>query len=118
VTFYTENWHLHTGNLTFYTETWCYHTSSILRNGDHYLVNGHKWYISGSMRPECKVFIFLGRTATEGPRHGQQTMLIIPKDTPGVRMIRALEVFGHVGDHAEIIFDNVKVRRAGGGGRR
>ena len=83
--------------------------STIKRVGGEYVVNGHKWYISGACRPECKVFIFLGRTATEGPKHGQQTMLIIPRDTPGIKILRPLGVFGHIGDHAEIVFDDVRV---------
>mmetsp|Transcript_120777 Transcript_120777/g.225792 ORF Transcript_120777/g.225792 Transcript_120777/m.225792 type:complete len:438 (-) Transcript_120777:261-1574(-) len=77
--------------------------------GEEYLVNGHKWYISGAIRDSCKVFIFLGRTATRGPVHGQQSMLIIPKDSPGVRLVRSMDVFGHSGDHAEIFFHDVRV---------
>lgn len=77
--------------------------------GEEYLVNGHKWYISGAVRDSCKVFIFLGKTATKGPLHGQQSMLIIPKDTPGIRIVRSMDVFGHSGDHAEIFFHDVRV---------
>eukprot|EP00041_Stephanoeca_diplocostata_P012894 m.217606 g.217606 ORF g.217606 m.217606 type:complete len:458 (-) comp19132_c0_seq3:323-1696(-) len=76
---------------------------------DEYVVNGHKWYISGAIRPECKVFITLGKTRFDGPVHTQQSMLIVPRDAPGVQILRPLAVFGHEHDHAEIIFDNVRV---------
>jgi len=72
-------------------------------------VNGHKWYISGAIRDSCKVFIFLGKTKSSGPLHGQQSMLIVPKDLPGIKILRSMEVFGHVGDHAEIFFHDVRV---------
>merc|ERR1712224_1027301 len=77
--------------------------------GEEYLVNGHKWYISGAIRDSCKVFIFLGKTKSSGPLHGQQSMLIVPKDLPGIKILRSMEVFGHVGDHAEIFFHDVRV---------
>merc|ERR1719460_3399914 len=77
--------------------------------GEEYLVNGHKWYISGAVRESCKVFIFLGKTKTQGPLHGQQSMLIIPKDLPGIRIVRSMDVFGEAGDHAEIFFHDVRV---------
>ena len=57
------------------------------------------------------MIVFLGRTSFDGPRHKQQTMLLIPMDTPGVKVLRALAVFGHEHDHAEIIFDNVRVNK-------
>lgn len=78
-------------------------------DGKHYVINGHKWWISGAMRPECKVMIVLGKTRFDGPRHRQQSMIIVPKDTPGVRILNAMSVMGHRGDHAEILFDNVKI---------
>ena len=83
--------------------------SSIENKGDHYLVNGHKWYISGACRPECKIFVFLGRSSSTGPQHKQHSMILIPRDAPGVKIVRPLGVFGHLHDHAEIIFDNVKL---------
>lgn len=83
--------------------------SSIVRDGDEYVINGHKWYISGAMRPECKLIVFLGKSDPTAPRHKQQSTILIPKDAPGVNIIRAMHVFGHAGDHAEIIFDNVRV---------
>jgi len=83
--------------------------SSIKRDGDEYVINGHKWYISGACRPSCKVFIFMGKTSNEGPKHKRHSMIIIPRDTPGVEILRPLAVFGHEHDHAEIIFKNVRV---------
>jgi len=84
-------------------------TSTIEADGDDYVINGHKWYISGAIRPECKVFIFLGRNKFDGPIHNQQSMIIVPRDAPGVNILRGLGVFGHIHDHAEIIFENVRV---------
>eukprot|EP01061_Rhynchopus_euleeides_P007267 TRINITY_DN1625_c2_g2_i1.p1 TRINITY_DN1625_c2_g2~~TRINITY_DN1625_c2_g2_i1.p1 ORF type:complete len:473 (+),score=233.10 TRINITY_DN1625_c2_g2_i1:92-1510(+) len=83
--------------------------SMIEKKNDHYLVNGHKWYISGACRPECKVFVFMGRSTFSGPQHKQHSMILIPRDAPGVKILRPLGVFGHLHDHAEIIFDNVRV---------
>jgi len=76
---------------------------------DEYVINGHKWYISGAIRPECKVFITLGKTRFDGPIHTQQSMIIVPRDAPGVEILRPLGVFGHEHDHAEIIFNDVRV---------
>lgn len=76
---------------------------------DEYVINGHKWYISGAIRPECKVLITLGKTRFDGPVHTQQSMMIVPRDAPGVHILRPLAVFGHLHDHAEIVFDNVRV---------
>mmetsp|Transcript_8324 Transcript_8324/g.25877 ORF Transcript_8324/g.25877 Transcript_8324/m.25877 type:complete len:453 (-) Transcript_8324:57-1415(-) len=78
-------------------------------DGDEYVINGHKWWISGAIRPECKIFILLGKTSFSGPVHSQQSMILVPKDAPGVKILRALSVFGHAEDHAEIILDNVRV---------
>jgi acyl-CoA dehydrogenase len=85
-------------------------STTIRRDGDEYVINGHKWYISGACRPECKVLILLGRTTGTGDTlHNQHSMIIVPRDSPGVTILRPLAVFGHVHDHAEIIFDNVRV---------
>jgi len=84
-------------------------STKIERDGNDYVINGHKWYISGAIRPECKIFILLGKTRFDGPAHSQQSMILVPKDTPGVNILRGLGVFGHIHDHAEIIFDNVRV---------
>jgi len=84
-------------------------SSTIERKEDHYLVNGHKFYISGAIRPECKLFLFLGKTSNSGSRHSRHSLVLIPRDAPGVKILRPMAVFGHEHDHAEIIFDNVKV---------
>jgi len=85
-------------------------SSTIARDGNDYVINGHKWYISGACRPECKLFIFMGRSTGTGESvHNQHSMIIVPRDSPGVTILRPLAVFGHAHDHAEIIFDNVRV---------
>jgi len=85
-------------------------SATILRDGNDYVINGHKWYISGACRPECKIFIFLGRTTGSGDSlHNQHSMILVPRDAPGVTIIRPLGVFGHIHDHAEIVFHNVRV---------
>lgn len=85
-------------------------SASIQRDGDDYVINGHKWYISGACRPECKIFIFLGRTTGSGDSlHNQHSMILVPRDAPGVTILRPLGVFGHLHDHAEIVFHNVRV---------
>jgi acyl-CoA dehydrogenase len=84
----------------------------IERQGDHYVVNGHKWWISGAADPRCKVFITMGKTDPEAPRHSQQSMIVIPGDTPGIRIVRPLNVFGYDDaphGHVEMYFENVKV---------
>ena len=87
--------------------------STIVRDGDHYLVNGHKWWISGASDPRCRIFIFMGQTAPDHPdRHRRQSMILIPRDTLGVRVVRALPVFGYDDaphGHSEVIFKNVRV---------
>jgi alkylation response protein AidB-like acyl-CoA dehydrogenase len=83
--------------------------STIRRDANEYVINGHKWFISGAWRESCKVFIFLGQTRGDGPLHARQSMIIVPRNSPGVKMIRTLDVFGHKGDHAEIFFHNVRV---------
>ncbi len=87
-------------------------TARIERDGDTYLVNGRKWWTSGAGDPRCKLIIFMGKTNPEAPKHQQQSMLLIPMDTPGVRVIRMLDVFGYDDaphGHAEVIFENVRV---------
>ena len=87
--------------------------SSIERDGDHYVINGHKWYTTNATDPRCKVAIFMGKSDAENPhRHRQQSMILVPMDTPGVRVVRPIAVFGFYGvpDRAsEVIFDNVRV---------
>jgi acyl-CoA dehydrogenase len=83
----------------------------IERDGDEYVLNGRKWWISGTLHPHCRIMIVMGKTRTDGPRHGQQSMVLVPLDTPGVQIVRALPVFGyydHEG-HAELLFENVRV---------
>lgn len=85
-------------------------STTIARDGNEYVINGHKWYISGACRPECKVFILLGRSTGVGDSlHNQHSMILVPRDAPGVTILRPLGVFGEIHDHAEILFDNVRV---------
>ncbi len=83
----------------------------IERDGDDYVLNGHKWWISGSMRERCRIFIVMGKTDPDGPRYRQQSMILVPRDTPGVTIVRNLPVFGYDDPegHAEIRFENVRV---------
>jgi len=85
----------------------------IVRDGDHYVINGRKWWTSGAPDPRCKILIFMGKTDPDNPsRHNQQSMILVPMDTPGVTRVRALSVFGY--DHAphghgEVDFKDVRV---------
>lgn len=86
--------------------------SSIVRDGDEYVLNGRKWWTSGAGDPRCKIAIFMGKNDPNAPRHEQQSMILVPLDTPGVKIKRMLSVFGYdhaPHGHAEIIFDNVRV---------
>jgi acyl-CoA dehydrogenase len=87
--------------------------SSIVRDGAHYVINGRKWYTTGATDPRCSIIIFMGKTAPgESNRHRQQSMILVPKDTPGVKVLRALPVFGFYGvpDRAsEVLFNDVRV---------
>lgn len=87
--------------------------SRIERDGDHYVINGRKWWSSGANDPRCKVFIFMGKTDPDNPdKHRQQSMIIVPRDTPGVNILRHLPVLGFDDaphGHAEIVFENVRV---------
>merc|ERR1719401_82028 len=85
-------------------------STRIERDGNDYVINGHKWYISGACRPACKVFVFLGRSGGTGESlHGQHSMILVPRDAKGVTIVRPLGLFGHIHDHAEIVFDDVRV---------
>merc|ERR1719203_987153 len=86
-------------------------STRIRREGDEYVINGQKWYITGACRPECKVFVLLGRMEGKpsGSLHSQHSMILVPRNTPGVTVVRPCAVFGQVHDHAEIIFDDVRV---------
>ncbi|MCB1718367.1 MAG: acyl-CoA dehydrogenase family protein [Candidatus Competibacteraceae bacterium] len=86
--------------------------SSIVRDGDDYVINGHKWWSSGAGDPRCQLFIFMGKTDPAAPRHQQQSMILVPRDTPGITIKRMLHVFGYDDaphGHAEIEFNNVRV---------
>ncbi|TMG86436.1 MAG: acyl-CoA dehydrogenase [Betaproteobacteria bacterium] len=89
--------------------------SSIVRDGDEYVINGRKWWASGAGDPRCKIFIVMGKTDPQGPRHAQQSMVLVPRDTPGVEILRYLPVFGYDDaphGHMEIAFTNVRVPMA------
>ena len=83
------------------------------RDGDHYIVNGRKWWITGAMNPNAKIFIVMGKTDPDAARHRQQSMILIPRDTPGLRIKRSMMVFGYDdsdhGGHAELEFHDVRV---------
>jgi len=85
---------------------------SIRRDGDEYVINGRKWWSSGAMDPRCRIAIVMGKTDPAANRYRQQSMILVPLDTPGVRIDRALTVFGYdhaPHGHAEITYDNVRV---------
>lgn len=84
----------------------------IERDGDHYVINGRKWWTSGANDPRCKVLVFMGKTNPDAPKHSQQSMILVPMDTPGVQVLRSLPVFGYDDaphGHAEVLFTNVRV---------
>ncbi len=87
--------------------------ASVVRDGDHYVINGRKWWTTGGPDPRCRILIFMGKSDPKNPdRHKQQSMILVPVDTPGVKLVRALPVFGwddapH--GHAEFEFDQVRV---------
>lgn len=87
--------------------------SSIVRDGDDYVINGRKWYTTGATDPRCRILIFMGKSDPDGADpHRRQSMILVPKDTPGVNVIRALPVLGFYGvpdRSAEVLFDNVRV---------
>ncbi|MFL6713306.1 MAG: acyl-CoA dehydrogenase family protein [Sulfurifustis sp.] len=87
--------------------------ASIKREGDSYVINGRKWWTSGANDPRCKVLIFMGKTNPDSPdRHRQQSMLVVPMETPGIKVLRHLPVFGFDDaphGHAEVLFENVRV---------
>ncbi|MFM9885824.1 MAG: acyl-CoA dehydrogenase family protein [Burkholderiales bacterium] len=87
--------------------------ASIRRDGDHYIINAHKWFSSGAGHPHCKLIIFMGKTDPDSTdRHRQQSMILVPMETPGIKVIRQLDVFGYDDaphGHSEIVFENVRV---------
>jgi acyl-CoA dehydrogenase len=82
-------------------------------DGDDYVINGRKWWISGAARERCKLAILMGKTDPDGPRHLQQSMVLVPMDTPGLTVVRDLTVFGYTDQegHCELAFDDVRVPR-------
>ena len=87
--------------------------TSIRRDGSDYVINGRKWWTTGAMNPEAAIFIVMGKTDPDAERHRQQSMILVPRDTPGVRVVRPLTVFGYDdrdhGGHAEVVFEDVRV---------
>jgi acyl-CoA dehydrogenase len=85
----------------------------IERDGDHYVINGRKWFTSGAMNEDCKILIVMGKSDPDNPnRHAQQSMILVPRDTPGVRIVRDIQTFGYgdgPGGHPEIAYENVRV---------
>jgi acyl-CoA dehydrogenase len=86
-------------------------TTVITRDGDDYVINGRKWWISGAADERCQVFIVMGKTTTDGPAHRQQSMVLVPRDAPGMTIERHLPVFGYQDQHghSEIVFRDVRV---------
>ena len=85
---------------------------SIRREGDEYVLNGRKWWSSGAGDPRCAVYIVMGKTDPDAPRHSQQSMIVVPASTPGIRVLRALSVFGYDDaphGHMEVLLENVRV---------
>ncbi len=85
--------------------------TSITKDGDHYIINGTKWWTTGAMDERCKILIVMGKTNPEAEDHKQQSMILVPIDTPGVTVVRNLSVLGYVDQHghAEVRFDKVRV---------
>lgn len=89
--------------------------TSIVSDGNDYIINGRKWWSSGAMDPRCEVFIVMGKTDSQAERHRQQSMILVPKNTPGVEVIRGLYAMGSQdspGGHAEILLKNVRVPKS------
>ena len=84
-----------------------------MRDGDEYVLNGRKWWITGAMNPQCEIFIVMGKTDPDADRHRQQSMVLVPRDTPGLTVVRPMTVFGYDdhehGGHAELRFEDVRV---------
>jgi alkylation response protein AidB-like acyl-CoA dehydrogenase len=86
--------------------------TSMTRDGDHYVINGRKWWSSGVGDPRCAIFIVMGKTDPEAPRHSQQSMVMVPANTPGIKILRHLPIFGYDDaphGHMEVLLENVRV---------
>ncbi len=86
--------------------------TAITRDGDHYVINGRKWYTSGAMNDNCKIMIVMGKTDPSAARHAQQSQILVPMDTQGVTVVRPMAAMGYYDEpvgHAEVVFDNVRV---------
>ena len=87
--------------------------TTITRDGDGYVINGRKWWSSGALSSDCKIFIVMGVTGETADGHGRHSMILVPPDTPGVEIRRGMHVFGYTdgthGGHAEVVFDHVRV---------
>ncbi|AXK85179.1 acyl-CoA dehydrogenase [Nocardia farcinica] len=85
--------------------------ATIRRDGDHYVLNGRKWYISGILDPDCKLLIFMGKSDPDAPTYRQQSMILVPADTPGIEVLRDLPMFGYHDrlGHGEVQFTDVRV---------
>ena len=85
------------------------------KSGDDYVINGRKWWTSGAGDPRCKIYVFMGKTDPEAPRHSQQSMVLVPAETKGITIVRPLNVFGYDDaphGHMEVLFENVRVPTA------
>lgn len=89
--------------------------TTILPDGDDYVINGRKWWISGPMHPNCKLLLVMGKTLLDNPRHSQHSTIIVPRNAPGVSIVRTMTVFdshNSPGGEAEMLFENVRVPKA------
>ena len=88
--------------------------TSIVRDGDEYIINGRKWWITGVADERCQIFIVMGKTEPGAGSYRQQSMILVPRDTPGVTIVRHLPIFGYQDQHghSEIVFDDVRVPEA------
>ena len=89
--------------------------TTIRADGDDYVIDGRKWWSSGALDPRCKILIVMGRTNPDAPRHAQQSQVLVPIDTPGVKVLRSLSVFGYDDaphGHAEVLFEDVRVPKS------
>ncbi len=89
--------------------------TTIVPDGTDYVINGRKWWISGPMHPLCKLFLVMGKTLPDNPRHQQHSTILVPRDTPGIRIVRTMTVFGRdhsPGGECEVLFENVRVPKS------